>query len=261
MTSNLACVGLDIPGQDSIDRLLGAVLATADDAGTGIDGITVRTWQDPSGARLIVSTRDGRVVDLLPSFAGTVGARFANCVPLDDDVATAEVVDGSGEQLTAMIVEIEQRRALPSVAPFAGPAAVVALGVDVSVFADADAYAASPSSRMGDEASGRRMAAEAFLSYGVFADTPPVEAYARISGTVLRAERRTTELTGQSFVVARVRTVGFEADLCFPAAAVPAAGAVITGTVFLVASLPELGLVAVPKAARTLPARRRWRRS
>jgi len=82
------------------------------------------------------------------------------------------------------------------------------------------------------------MAAESLISYGVFGPADQAEAYARLNGTVLRAERRTVAATGGRFVVARVRTVGLDLDLCLPTSVVPEPGAVIGGTVFLVASLP-----------------------
>jgi hypothetical protein len=97
-----------------------------------------------------------------------------------------------------------------------------------------------------------RMAPESFLSYGVFDEDDP-SAYARLAGTVFEADVRTVELTGQRFVHALVRTIGFDAHMCFPAGdtdAAPSPGAILGGTVFLV------GTMARPPASER--SRRRW---
>lgn len=58
-----------------------------------------------------------------------------------------------------------------------------------------------------------RYAAESFVSYGLFDESEPT-AHAWLAGTVLRSERRRVEQTGQGVILARVRTTGFEADIC-----------------------------------------------
>jgi len=79
------------------------------------------------------------------------------------------------------------------------------------------------------------------VSAGVFSAPEQAQAYALLHGTVLDAERRTVIATGQSFIAARVRTAGFEVDLCVPATIpVPEPGNIIGGQVFLVASMPAL---------------------
>lgn len=84
-----------------------------------------------------------------------------------------------------------------------------------------------------------RMADESAISYGVFGDPANAEAHARLYGTVLHAEQRTTTLTSQHFTAARVRSAGFELDMCLPATTpTPQPGNIIGGDVFLVASLP-----------------------
>jgi hypothetical protein len=56
-------------------------------------------------------------------------------------------MDDNGEQVTAFAVELEQRQFLRGAAtPAAGRASVVALGVEVSVHANEEAFAASPAS-------------------------------------------------------------------------------------------------------------------
>jgi hypothetical protein len=168
----------------------------------------------------------------------------------------ADVVDEDGELLTRLAAEFEQRRFLPA-EPVEGHASLVALGVDVTVHASADAFAASDASLVGDSPAGEapahfvengwpwppRMAAESFISYGAFGTGDAANAYARLNGVVLTADIRTVALTGQRFMAARVRSTGFEAAVCLPAderTVAPATGAVIAGTVFLVGSLTDL---------------------
>jgi hypothetical protein len=147
-------------------------------------------------------------------------------------------------------------------------ASVVALGVDVSVHADAEAFGSSDASLLGNDhgdpgdppahyvAQGLpwppRMAAESLISYGVFGPAEQAEAYARLHGTVLHAEPRTVAATGQQFVVARVRTTGFDVDMCLPTVRVPTTGSIIGGTLFLTASLSFA-------TTATQPRKRAWR--
>jgi hypothetical protein len=103
-----------------------------------------------------------------------------------------------------------------------------------------------------------RMGVESFISYGVFGPLEQAQAYARLHGTVLEAQQRTVAATGQSFIVAWVRTTGFDVDLCMPATAgvePPQPGNVLGGEVFLVASMP--GLVTSAMVAGGEP-RRPW---
>ncbi|MFD2767075.1 hypothetical protein [Micromonospora eburnea] len=272
MTSNLDCVGLGVTDRAGMRRLVDIALAGAERLGEA-DGVSVLRWQDPSGARLVLGVRGDEVVDLLPSYAGTPGARLADVRAVNEDVAVADVLDDGGEQATMLAAELEQRRLLPAATgPVGGLACVVALGVDVAVYADAEAFAASDASLVGDRDDPGdppahvveqgwpwppRMATESFVSYGVFGEPAQAQAYARLNGTVLGAEPRTVTATGQRFVAARVRTAGFEADVCLPAGdagGVPQPGNVVAGTVFLVGSLP------VPTAAGggAAPAKRSW---
>ena len=84
-----------------------------------------------------------------------------------------------------------------------------------------------------------RLAAESFISYGMFADPAEARPDARLSGTVLHAGRRVCALTRQPFTVATVRTAGFEADVCLAGSEhpdLPAPGSIISGTVVLSAA-------------------------
>ena len=248
MSSNLACVGLAVDDIDQLNDLVRSVLPASRILGRS-GSLEVVRWEDPGGSRLVLRLRNGQVEAFLPSFAGSVGVRLAGLVPIHEDVWAASVVDDEGEQQTSIAVEIEQhglfarRRA-------ASAASLVALGNDVAVFADESAFAASDASRMGGDGEvdteppplvldrgwpwPPRMAPESFISHGVFAEPSDAEARATLFGTVLHAETRTTLATGQTFVVARVRTIGMEVDLClegtrFPTT--PPVGSIIGGTV------------------------------
>jgi hypothetical protein len=172
--------------------------------------------------------------------------------------------------LTSLAVELEQRRLLATEIERAD-AAVVAFGQSVSAFADAATFGASRDSLLDPNADldaepppiyaerglpwPTRMAAESFIAYGVFPQDADARALARLNGVVLAASRRTTAHTAQSFIVARVRTAGFEVDLCMSAEEhpeVPTPGQVVGGEVFLVGSIPNL--------EQPTTAKRWWRR-
>jgi hypothetical protein len=72
----------------------------------------------------------------------------------------------------------------------------------------------------------------------MFSSEEDVRPVGLLNGVVRYAERRTTMLTGQEFVVVRVRTAGFEADVCVPGGvAVPLPGVVLSADVFLTGSV------------------------
>jgi hypothetical protein len=143
---------------------------------------------------------------------------------------------------------------------------------DEDAFAASDTSLMSPGAEPGDPPahvveSGMpwppRMATESFFSYGVFGPREQAQAYAPSNGTVLHAEQRTVTATGQSFIAARVRTVGFETDLCLPLTVdgdIPQPGNIIGGDVFLVASVPSLIGPAPGSAATATRSWFPWRR-
>jgi hypothetical protein len=237
-------------------QLIGSALETAGQIGSHGACVLYR-WQDPSGVRLVIVVEGQQVVGFLPSFAGRPGARLAQVRAVNQDVVAADVLDQAGEQVTRLATELEQQRILPD-GPLVGPASIVALGIDVSVHASAEAFAASDASLVsGAGNSGEapkhfvdngwpwppRMAAESFISYGVFNSPETMHAQARLNALVLAADIRTVSMTGQRFIAARVRSAGFEADVCMPAdesTAPPSPGNIVAGTVYLVASMPEL---------------------
>ena len=140
-------------------------------------------------------------MDFSFAYTGASGGLLAGCRLLHETIAFAEVVDADGRQLTAMTFEAEQyRQLLAHGQQVSGPARITALGTDVSVYPDAEAFAASPGSQIHpppgtapepppqyDGPWPPRLAAESFISFGLFADIARNRSRARLSGTVLDA--------------------------------------------------------------------------
>lgn len=252
MSSNLACIGLDVSDPDELERIGQLALERASVLGERA-GRRVLRWQDDDGARLVlVLERSGGVEALTPSFDAEPGAELGDLTHLTEECWSAAVLH-DGQQVGALAADVEQSALL--VAGTGGRAGVVALGTDVQVLPDTDAFDASPASLLTpDEDTGEppahwaeqgwrwppRMGAESFVSHGLFG--PPTEAtpYARLNGVVLRSRTCRNSLTGTPFHVARVRTAGFEADVCLAVDEHPDApppGAVVAGTVYLVVAL------------------------
>lgn len=260
MSSNLACIGIDVSEEEQFDRVVRTAAQRATVLGER-DGNRVLRWQDDEGARLVLVVDASReLVAVTPSFASEPGAVLASLRHANDECWTAAVTQ-DGEQVTALAADLEQSALVDPASDAGGRAGVVALATEVEVLADATAFEASRASLLSpqDEDSEppahyvekglpwpTRMAAESFISYGVFGDRTTAEPYARLNGTVLRSRTCRNSLTGAGFHVARVRTAGFEADVCLAASehpVPPAPGAVVAGTVYLVVvleSLPEV---------------------
>jgi hypothetical protein len=161
-------------------------------------------------------------------------------------------------------------------APVSGTASVVAFGRNLTVHADAEAFAASPASLLNpdcepDEAPPPhvveqgmvwppRWGAESFISYGEFAEPSQAQAAAWLAGIVRTSEQRRNELTGITFSVCRVAVLGFEVDVLLDRHTHPVSphpGQVVAGEAFLVADLDWLGFV--PESAGPGRRTRRWR--
>ena len=139
------------------------------------DGIRVLRWQDPSGAALVLGCQEkGLITDVMPTYAAAAGGIFADCRLLNEPIAVAAVVDEDGTQLTAMAFEAEQYRQIKALGqPASGHARITAFGVSVRVYADDDAYSASPDSLLDPSAEhGDQvwLATRSFISYGAFAE-------------------------------------------------------------------------------------------
>jgi len=270
MASNLSCVGLDVADANELESLVDRVLPRAVDIGR-FGKLRVVRWEDPSGARLILGVTRNDVPDLLPSFAGVPRARLRDLRMVNEEVAAAGVFDEDDEQLTGLSLEVEQRRLLP-----AGPAgdysaALVALGVEVSVFASQEEFAHSDASLLSDEPSDTeppahyvengwdwppRLAASSFISYGVFGDESEATAHARMSGVVMSAERKSVQETGQAFIAAVVESAGMQLTVCLEDREVmPLPGGIIAGTVFMTASLDSVPASPLARRPRLLGGR------
>jgi hypothetical protein len=255
MTSNLGCVGLGVDDVAGLGDLL-AELIPAGTASRQADGSALYIWRDDSGARLTITTdRAGAIDDVTPSYVGEPGAVLAGLTPLHDSIVAADVLLDD-EITTRLACEV----LAPGPVPESGPAVVTAFGLDVSLHPSESAFLASPASLLvgdaedaedtepqGDEDTEPqgdeeplRMAAESFLAFGLFGDPAEAEPVARLNGTVLAVSSATVGATGQAFHAVRVRTVGMEVDVCLAATDHPIApepGAVVAGTVYLVADV------------------------
>jgi hypothetical protein len=256
MSSTLACAGLPT-SDEQLGALLEQILPEAELLGAVGRNRLVR-WEDPSGARLVLEVGDDGVVDLLPSFRSGRSVLLGDVERVNQDVVSASLLDEDGEQLTSACLAIEQRRLLSRRTVPRVRASLTALGVEVTIHPDEDAFAASDASLLDPDAPPGevpseyeergwswppRVAATSFFSYGVFAEAPDATAHARLSGSVLRAERRTVQATGKDVVVADVDSVGGRLTVCLDGTdhpEVPAPGSILSGTVYLTASLEEL---------------------
>jgi hypothetical protein len=218
--------------------------------------------------------RDGRSEEFLPSLAAPPGAILGPMRALNDEVSAADVFDEDGEQSTSLAVELEERVLLDHSSNEGGRASIIALGQDVTVHRNSDEFAESRASLLDPNADldepapphfaerglpwPVRMGSESFISYGVFNPGPEAAATALLNGVVLRSDRRINSISGHAFVVARVRTAGFEADVCLRGAEHPNAlepGQIVSGRVFLTASLATFSDSPSAPASR----RRWWR--
>ncbi|WP_432948136.1 hypothetical protein ACQPXM_12885 [Kribbella sp. CA-253562] len=247
MASNLDCLGLGVDSPEAFADLVERIGPHAAVVGAGADGVELLRWEDPSGARLLLTRGKRGIVRVTPSYGGERVVQLGDIQRESDEAAVADVVQ-DGETVTRLAVELEELPLLGD-AKHAGAASIVALAPDAQFFRDRVAFAASDASRLSTGEPGPRpdhyepdwvwpprMADESFIPTGMFGGD--VQPLALLNGVVPSAERRTTMLTGQEFVVARVRTAGFEADVCLPGGvAVPVPGVVLSAEVFLTGSV------------------------
>lgn len=246
MPSTLACIGLDVADLETLNAHLEAMPAEVAGRVAGVESVR---YADASGARVVVAVdEDGDTLDLVPSYDGRPGALLADLGPLGT-VVTADVLDDDNEVVTRLAVDLEQHRHLSTVVPGPLRASVVAMGIEVSVHADAAAFGASDDSLLGEPVAGARptrLAPESLIPYGLSDDADAAQPTAFLAGTVLDTATRTHGATGQDFHVARVRTAGFDATVCLAASAHPTApdpGNVVAGSCYLVVDVPTLWTV------------------
>lgn len=242
-SSTLATIGLGTGSEDDFRRLVLEASKRAQHHDT-IRNVRVQRWEDESGAAIVLAWRGGRqnsrpsspqqspqLISFLPAFAALSEVRLTQCHPVREPITVANVVDADGAHITALAADLEQYQHLIAAGhPVDGSARLTALGLDVQVHADEDAFHAAPK--------GPNDATDPadFVPFGAFAEPAKAQPHARLTGTVVKAERRVNRLTGQEFTVAITRTAGFDADVCLSAAEhpdLPAPGAIITGGVSL----------------------------
>ncbi|WP_340682808.1 hypothetical protein LCL61_29655 [Amycolatopsis coloradensis] len=257
MASHFEAIGIGVTSQDEFGELVVSLIS----AGTArqIDKKTSEhVWTDPSGARLVAQVRKGEIDFLLPCLAGTTTAVPVRDVRLvDAETAMLDLLDGvAGEMICPIAVELEDRAVLANAGGRleSGSLVLTALAEDVTVHADADAYAAS------QDDDGLKFAADHFIPSGTFALEEPSpdwtpSAHALFAGEVVEAETPVNTVTGKVFHRIRVRTIAaIELDVAIAATELeqpPARGNIVTGTFFLTG---RLGL----QPADTEEKRRRW---
>jgi len=212
-----------------------------------VRNVKVRRWEDESGAGVVLAWRGQErrpeLVSFMPAYAALSEVRLAQAHPVREPITVANVLDADGTHVTALAAELEQYRHLVAQGqPIDGPARISAFALSVRVYPDEDAFRAAPEAASEDPASPATPDDDpaAFLPFGAFAEPAKAQPHARLTGTVLKAERRINRLTGQPFTVAITRTAGFEADVCLSGREhpdLPAPGAIITGVVSLFVSL------------------------
>ena len=258
MTSNLSCIGFAIADPTELESLVADLFPLAQPLGNA-GGVEIRRWQDPSGARLVLGRTGNDVVDFLPSFDGRPGVDLIDCRAVNEDVIVGIVVDESGEQTTQMAFELEQRRALRPGQLWSGAAAVTAFASNPEFFDSDDDFARSPRSQLDPNADPdepaplhfvelgwpwpARMAVESFFPWGTFGeDDADAVARSRLNGIVHSAGVRRNVRTGRAFLAARVRCLGFEADLVteWDEGEPPAPGSIVATDAFFVASIDAL---------------------
>jgi hypothetical protein len=275
MASTFECLGFALDGPDDLGPLLDALRPAAQQIAR-VDGIDVLRWEDAdSGARLVWGARDRLLEFLLPSCAAPAIVHLAGVVTVADEVLTAAILDDDGSQLTAFSFELEERLLLGGRTLETAEAAVVAFGNSVHVHPSVESYDASPDSLLETDPAVEedpdafpkrplRMAAESFVSLGVFGAAEDAVAAARLSGVVVGTETAVNGFSGRPFHRVRLRTCGFEILMCLSVAeidAAPPVGGVVTGTSFLSVSIPALGdvsPVAPPRGPAVPRVRRRW---
>ncbi|HYY17553.1 MAG TPA: hypothetical protein VE864_01840 [Streptosporangiaceae bacterium] len=245
----MATIGLGTGSEEQFRRLVLEANNRAQQQET-IRNVRLQRWEDESGAAVVMAWRGSRpgtahsspqnspqLISFIPAFAALSEIRLTQCHPVREPITVANMLDTDGTQVTALAAELEQYRHLIVAGhPVDGAARLSAFGIAVEVHDDEDAFHAAP--KTPDDAADPAD----FVPFGAFAEPAKAQPHARLTGTVIKAERRINRLTGQEFTVAITRTAGFDADVCLSAAehpGVPAPGAIITGVVSLSVRLDQ----------------------
>lgn len=232
MTSDLKSIGLDYPRwQDAIE----AAIATEHLSVIGeIRGGQLVRFEDPSGARLHILG-----VEPFSTFAGFAGLTqvTAHVSALDDVLALVEIVadDPSAPNFDEVVATATCHLAqspllVDEPTQTFEHVNLSALGVDVTVDADAAAYGERTGARPGEV---RFTGADAVT--GADAGRRAPDASATLSGVVNASSTRVNRLTGQEFHLLHL-DMPVPMDVLVPAGVspAPAVGTVVSGT-FLMA--------------------------
>ena len=196
MIAELSSVGLQFPQwQDALE----AAYASGRLAVTGeVEGGQVLQYDDPSGSRLVILAAPP--YGSFASYTGGIGAS-AHISMINDIVGVLDIVDDSpalqtSNQDAPVIASLTATVAQgPMLSEVTGmqyqPIEITALAVDVSLFTDATFFAAAGGSAVGTVDS------IGLSEMNSGAATP--HAKARIAVETTEVNRRTSELTGQSF--------------------------------------------------------------
>ena len=224
-TTDLSCIGLDL---GDWPKTVEAAINSGTLAVVGeTNGGQLVQFNDPSGARISILTSEPYAV-----FSGFTGSTVvtAHVTMVNDVLALLDVVNDAGFHITSLTVNLAQGPILVDSEPlqFEG-VELTAMSIDATV---------SPAT---DVQPRLHSAGAELIDAGSGAAVP--DASASLTTPVVRADYRTTELTGQRFIHAVVHEP-LPMDICLPdGPTLPKKGDVISGTVMLTGSvaLPASG--------------------
>ncbi|WP_087062059.1 hypothetical protein [Corynebacterium glutamicum] len=227
MTSDLKTIGMDFAKwQDAVE----AAIASQRLEVTGeVRGGQLIQFSDDSGAQINILA-----VEPFATFAGFNSATVAygHVSMINDVLSLVDIIDPFGTPVATITCNLAQGPLLVD-EPVQRwqQIRITALGIDVEVHDNADAYI-----RNGGETVGMLVSEGAEkIASGSGAVIP--DASAEFSARVLSAEYRTNTLTGQRFIHATVDGL-FAFDVCLPdAPELPARDSVLSGKVMLTAAV------------------------
>ncbi len=254
MSSTLGCIGLSVDDAESLDALVGRLLPAAEVVAQAGE-LEARRWTDPSGASLTMTVRrsgdeEGLLVDLVPSYVAPTGSGAAHdgvrlgALVGHGDTLAADLVDADGTRVLRIACDLAQSIVTEVSEP--RPAHLTALGLDLTVHADAAAFAESDESILSTPGVGQtpvRFATESLLAYGLAEDVTKAQPTAFVSGTVLSVSSQTCSETGQGFHTARLRSSAGHVTVCLALSDhpdPPRLGNVLSGVCYLVLDVPGL---------------------
>jgi len=227
MSTDLKSIGL---GFDRWQDAVEAAIATNELVVAGeIRGGQLIQFADASGAQINILA-----VEPYAAFAGfeSVTQTFAHVSMVNDVLAFLEILDSFGTVLTSVTVNLSQGPLLVDQPTQEWQqVGVTALGIDTTVYPDAESYEAATGEVLG------LLVSEGAQVVAAGSGAAAPDASASFSARVLDAEYRHNQLTGQRFIHATVDGA-FPFDVCLPdGGEVPAKDSVIAGTAMLTAAV------------------------